>query len=163
MKNIAAYAVSFGLVFSPYLVVSWGYMNLTDGKSNSFWIAMGVLVGIRSAFGVIEFCIGVIRWRLFGQKFAVQVILSVLKSNNFPMRDQRSYNFSSYLFWITEDYQPKPSPQRAAKEMQDMLLFLDEFTGWGLWSWRLTSAGEKALEIYSPRALVEKNKISSVE
>ena len=71
----------------PYGLVTWGYTVFTDGDVQAFWVALGVLLGIRLFFSLIEMLGGVLYWRLYGRRIVLSNALKFLKTNGFPPRE----------------------------------------------------------------------------
>ena len=71
----------------PYGLVTWGYTAFTDGDVQAFWVALGVLLGIRLFFSLIEMLGGVLYWRLYGRRIVLSNALKFLKTNGFPPRE----------------------------------------------------------------------------
>lgn len=139
--------VGFSLV--PYLLVSWGYAELTDGRTETFWTAFGVLVGFRLFFSVIETLGSVLSWRLYGRKLMVQKMLEALRTNTFPKRFYSHDDILGYLARIEDSEEVSSSVKSAAKQLEFMLV---TFENLGILAGaRMYSATEAALEVYSPR------------
>ena len=148
MKNARANIVTALFSFVPYLLVSWAYMKLTDGGSNRFWGAFGVLVAVRLFFSVIETLSSVLSWRLYGKKLMVNKFLGLFQANNFPKREYQHDDFPGYMARI-EDGPYADSVKASAKEIN---FFLSTFESMGiLLGMRMHSASEAALEAYSPK------------
>ena len=131
----------------PYALVAWGYTKLDP--ETSFWAALGVMIGVRLFFAIIETLGGVLAWRLHGRAIAVNNALRLFRENEFPARLYRHDGLSSYLARIVDDDSTSPELRRTAQETERMLgLFEDVGI---LPGWRLRSATEAALDIYSPR------------
>lgn len=153
MNNVKPQLIAFGFSLVPYLLVSWGYTELTDGDTKTFWIALGTLFGFRLFFSIIETFGGILTWRLYGKKFMVERALEVFRSNKFPMREYRHDELGNYLARIEDNDEVSPSVKRAAKDIETMLTI---FENQGiLVSARMYSATEIALDLYSPKSLVK--------
>src|SRR6266436_4341709 len=91
------------LAWVPYSAVAWGYKVLTDGTAKTFWYALGTLVGVRLFFSIIEGLGGILTWRVYGKRVAVQGPLAILRANNFPKRRYKEEDFQDYLAGIADD------------------------------------------------------------
>ena len=91
---------SFSLI--PYLVVAWGYREMTEGDANTFWIALSVLLGVRLFFSVTETLGNVLYWRLYGRKLAVGNAVAYLRASEYPPRQYAHDNFGNYLARIQD-------------------------------------------------------------
>lgn len=150
MNNINPQLITAGFSLVPYLLVSWGYAELTDGNSKTFWTAFGVLVGVRLFFSVIETLGSILSWRLHGKKLMVQKMLEALRSNEFPKRFYSHDDILGYLARIEDEEKISPSVKSAAKQLEFVLA---TFENLGILAGaRMYSAAEAALEIYSPRS-----------
>lgn len=136
------------IAFVPYLVLAWGVTKLDEALS--FWIALGVLVGIRAFFGIVETVGRVLAWRLHGRGKAIEGILEILRANQFPKRKFRDDDFLDYLAGVENDDTVRPELRSTAREMHS-LIAVSETVGM-LAGWRTLSASEAALELYSPKA-----------
>lgn len=132
----------------PYALIAWGYTKFD--ASVSFWIALGVLLGVRLMFAIVELLGSVLAWRLHGRTIAVNNALRLFRENQFPPRQYRHDDLSSYLFRIKGDGNIGPELRRTAKEFEAVLEIFDNMGI--LTGWRMRSAAEAALDIYAPRA-----------
>lgn len=171
MNNTRSLIITILFSFVPYVLVSWGYAELTHGDSKEFWSALGVLLLARLFFSIIETLGSVLSWRLYGKKIMVNMFVELLRVHNFPKREYAHDNLSAYLYRIMEE-RPPPSPwdfviadagvgddeaeypaslKTAAREMSQVLEASQSFDGI-LAGVRMHSAAEAALDIYSHRS-----------
>jgi hypothetical protein len=127
-KNVQQY---IGLVLTslaPYLIVSYGLSKIDDGHFISFWGAVGLLVGLRLFFGLIEWLGGMIQWRLLGKKVLIEWYLDYFRSHGFPECEHNDYNVLSYLGRIQDGGSPRYSVelQRAATMLSGQLALLED-------------------------------------
>jgi hypothetical protein len=130
----------------PYVLVSWAYAKLSDG---SFWAALGVLLGVRLFFGVIETLGSVLAWRVYGRKKAIEANLAVLRASAFPRRTYRHDDFLNYLSRIEDDESCTGDVKAAAKQWHQTLALYESMGI--LVGMRMHAAADAALDIYSPR------------
>lgn len=150
MNNTKPQLITAGFSLVPYLLVSWGYAELTDGTRKTLWVAFGVLVGVRLFFGLIETLGSVLSWRLYGKKQMVQKMLGVLQTNKFPKRFYFHDDILNYLARIEDSEEISHSVKSAAKQLEFLLA---TFENLGILAGaRMYSATEAALEMYSPRS-----------
>ena len=150
MNSLKPQLVTFGFAMVPYLLVSWGYTKLTDGDTKRFWIALGVLLGVRLFFGLIEILGGVLAWRLYGKKSMVEKALEMFRSNKFPMREYSHDNLGNYLARIEDSDEVSLTVKRAAKDLETVLGMFENLGI--LVGARIYSATETALDLYSPKS-----------
>jgi hypothetical protein len=149
MNNTKSALILVAFSFVPYLAVAWGYKSLVDGGSKEFWTAVGILVGVRLFFSIIETLGGILSWRAYGRSVMVQRFLELLRTNSFPKRTYAHDDFLNYLARIDDDPACPHSVKASAKEIHFML---EVFESLGiLLGMRMHSAAELALEQYSPR------------
>lgn len=141
-SGLAASVVSLAV----YAGVSWLGATLFGLQ---FWYVVIGLVAASAFFGIVGMLMGILYWRLWGRRKAVEFIVQILRANNFPPREHGHDNFTSYLARIEEGPYPD-AIHRAAKELYAAL---------GAWEdrgvllgARMHAASELALELYSPRA-----------
>ena len=130
----------------PYVLVSWGYANFSEG---SFWSALGVLLAVRVFFGIIETLGRVIAWRFYGKKKMIERNLNLLHTNNFPKRQYAHDDFLSYLSRIENDYTCPQEIKMAAKQWKQTLAFFEN--SGILLGMHMHTAADEALNIYSPK------------
>lgn len=138
--------------FVPYALVAWGYMALTNGAAKDFWAALGVLVGVRIFFSIIETLGGVLTWHLYSKRLVIGKNLEFLRANGFPKRKYSHDDFLSYLVRIEDDPEQPTALRTAAREMHSVLGSCENMGI--LLGMRMHCAAEAALEIYSPKAEV---------
>lgn len=149
-----AQSIAGTIAFIPYLLVAWGISRLYIDLS--FLQAIGILLGLRLLFAIIEMIGGVLAWRLYGRRKTIDRVLQILREAAFPPRFYRHDDFSNYLARIENDplgaaQEPRPVQlTRLARELRQVLE-LHEQRG-VLAGMRMDSAAEAALEQYSPRA-----------
>jgi hypothetical protein len=141
------------IAFIPYLIIAWGYSKFEP--QTSMWLALGVLLGLRAVFGVIEFFGGVLAWRLYGRRKAIKGFLNVLEQNAFPrVREYGHDGVGSYLSRIVDDDDAAPKLRQVARELDGVRDRWDDF---GMMAgWRMHSASEAALDIHAPRSTATK-------
>jgi hypothetical protein len=134
----------------PYGLVTWGYTAFTDGDVQAFWVALGVLLGIRLFVSLIEMLGSVLSWRLYGRRIALGNAIKFLKANGFPPREYEHDSLLAYLARI-QDGPEYASPLRAAAVETERLLTFIEQLGivMGARTWEVWCA---ALDIYAPRS-----------
>lgn len=130
----------------PYVLVSWGYAKLSDGK---FWSALGVLVAIRIFFSVIEALGSVLAWRLYGRKRQIERNLSMLRASNFPRREHSHEDFLTYLCRIEDDEAYSLQLRTTASQWRQVLAFFED--SGILLGMRMRDAADEALKFYSPK------------
>ena len=130
----------------PYVLVSWGYANFSEG---SFWSALGVLLAVRVFFGIIETLGRVIAWRFYGKKKMIERNLNLLHTNNFPKRQYAHDDFLSYLSRIEDDDTCPQEIKIAARQWEQVLALFESFGI--LPGMRMHAAADEALNIYSPK------------
>jgi hypothetical protein len=102
MKYAHPVAISiFALV--PYALVAWAYNLLNNDDASGFWTALGVLIGVRFFFFIIETLGDVLCWRLYKRSLAVENALTFLKANGFPQRKFKEDDLGGYLARIQDD------------------------------------------------------------
>ena len=154
MNSITAQTTNFGFALAANLIVTWAYTILTSGDIKTFWGVLSALLGVR----VFETLGGIVKWRLFGKKFAVQKMLEFYMANHFPLRKYSSDSLGDHLARIESevDWNNEPiSPlvKRAAKELEALILMTENHGI--LIGARFYSAAETAFDIYSPRSLAK--------
>jgi hypothetical protein len=143
-------AIGFLCSLGPYLIVAWAYVKYVDQAGN-FWIALGVLLGVRFFFSVIETLGSALAWRIYGRRHSVRTTVQFLIANKFPMRKYAWDNGENYLFRFRDKRElPEVSEETrgAARQLAGILDFLDEVTM--VYAWRARDAFELALNIYAP-------------
>lgn len=134
----------------PYGLVTWGYTALTNGDIQAFWIALGVLLGIRLFFSLIEALGGVLSWRIYGRRIAMGNALKFLKANGFPPREYGHDNLLDYLARIQDGPEYAPPLRAAAREVERLVTFVEQLgITIGGRTWEVWSA---ALDVYAPRS-----------
>jgi hypothetical protein len=150
MRDTKSTIIAMLFAWVPYTAVAWGFMALTDGRAKTFWYALGALLAVRLFFSIIEGLGGILSWRIYGRRFAVQRALAVLGANNFPKRKYAEEDFQTYLDAIKDDPECQESVRKGANEIQ---LVLSAFERFGiLLGMRMHSASEVAFDVYSPKS-----------
>jgi hypothetical protein len=150
MNNSKSAIIVLAFATIPYLLVAWGYTALVGGGTIVFWIGLGLLLGARLFFALIEMVGSILAWRLHGRRIMVENFLRFLRTKNFPRRYYDHDGFTNYLDRVENDDALSPSLRRDAKEWYKLLGIFEDlgiFVGA-----RMHSATEIALETYSPRA-----------
>lgn len=138
----------------PYVLVTWGYTKLTDGDANAFWVALGVLLGIRLFFYTIETLGDVLSWRLYRRRIAVDNALTFFRANGYPPREYEHDDLGNYLARIQDDPHYLQPLRNSAVELERTLTFIE---GLGiLVGARTWAAFEAALDSYAPRSKATK-------
>lgn len=135
--------------FIPYLLVSWGYMEIENGGSREFWSCFLVLLGVRAFFSVIETLGSVLMWRLYGRRLTISKLLEFLRSNQFPAREQDDTDFLHYIDRLADAHGPLTELKATAKEMRAVVVGYE--TMGILAGMRMHAASDAALDLYSPR------------
>lgn len=137
---------------TPYLLIAWGFTELTHGDSKVNWAVLGVLFLVR----LFEMLGSVLSWRLHGRKIMVDYYLELFQTNNFPKCGVMHDDLSNYLSRIESPYSEYPATLKVkVKEMMDAL---DVNRIFGILTYsRVNSAAEAALDIYSPRSEAPRN------
>jgi hypothetical protein len=105
----------------PYALASWGYVALTDGGAEDFWIAIGVLMLVRLFFAAIEALGAFLVWHFHGRRLTIDRLVALLRSNGFPKRAYAHDNFDGYVFRIATDPAAPPTLRAAAWQLQSSL------------------------------------------
>ncbi len=133
----------------PYVLVAWGFTGLTDGAEATFWIALGVLLGFRLFFAVVETLARAVVWRAHGRKAMIKRILNFLRAHEFPKRKFRQDNIGNYLHRIASE---GGLPESVRLRAQGLQLEREAAESYGMLAEsRFESALNAALDIYSPR------------
>lgn len=149
MKETKSVAIAAAFSVLPYLLVAWAYMAFTDGHAKDFWVALCVLLVVRLFFFIIETIGGILAWRLYGRRVAVEKVLRFLRENNFPMRTDPNEDFLMYFQRIQEDRTCPESTRALARECDRELARLD---GSGILpGMRADYAVQAALDRYTER------------
>ena len=134
----------------PYGLVTWGYTAFTDGDVQAFWVALGVLLGIRLFFSLIEMLGGVLYWRLYGRRIVMSNALKFLKTNGFPPREYEHDTLLAYLARIQDGHKYPPTLRAAAAETERLLTFIEGLgIVMGARTWEVWCA---ALDAHAPRS-----------
>lgn len=139
---------TFALI--PYVLVTWGYTKWTDGDAKAFWIALGVLLGIRLFFSIIERLGDLLSWRLYRRKIMIDNAVTALKTDEFPQRKYSSDGLGAYLAGIIDDPLSPATLRKSAADLERNLGIIEKYgilmgaRNWAVW--------EAALDLYSPRS-----------
>jgi hypothetical protein len=136
--------IAGGISTAVYVLVAWAGAKIFEIH---FWWVFGGLYATRAFFGAIEGIAGIINWRLFGKRAAVDGFLAVMRANNFPPREHPSDDFSNYSARIGTDEPLEPNYKRANREMSAILLHTER--SGILAGMRLHAASDDALNMYS--------------
>jgi len=150
MNDARSRIITALLAFVPYLLVSWGYMALVNGNSKDFWAALGVLVGVRFFFSIIETLGSILAWRLHGRTLMIKKHLEFLRAHKFPPRKYAHDGVLAYLSRIEDEPEYSAALRATAREMRSVLELCDDIGI--LVGMRMISSAEAALEQYSPRS-----------
>jgi hypothetical protein len=153
MNETKSGLIVFAIAMIPYVAVAWGYAHFTDGGSNGFWVALGVLLAIRFFFSVIETIGNVLVWRLYGRHRTIEKLVDFFRANEFPPKEIATDDLGNYLARIVAFYQPKPDYRRAASEFESLELAAEN--AGILAGMRFHAAAEAAFKIYIPTAGVD--------
>src|SRR5690348_10345218 len=104
-------------------------MSLVDGGRHEFLLAFGVLLVVRTFFGVIEWAGGILIWRLHGRRAMTDRLLAILRAGSFPRRKYQHDKIANYLCRITDDLSLSPALREAAKQFDFMLSNIREWSG----------------------------------
>ena len=138
----------------PYVLVTWGYVKLTDGDANAFWIALGLLLGIRFFFYIIETLGDVLCWRLYQRRIAVDNAITFFRSNGYPQREYQHDDIGNNLARIQDDHRYLPLLRNSAGALERTLTFIE---GLGiLVGARTWATFNAALDSYAPRSKATK-------
>jgi len=149
-NNEKSAIITSGFTITLYFLIAWGYAAFVGGGVKVFLIGLGVLLGARLFFGLLEMIGGIIAWRCYGKRILVEKCLGMLRANRFPQRYYAHDDFCNYLARVEDDDDTSASLKRAAGEWYRMLGIIEE--SGTLRGARAHKATEIALEIYSPRA-----------
>jgi len=133
----------------PYVFATWIYSELVNGDTETFIAALGVLLGIRLFFIIIETFSSVLAWRLYGKRFMVQKIMEMFRTNNFPMREYRQDDVGNYIARIQANEATSPEVKIASERLEFLFLTCENLGA--LAGARIYSAAEAALNAYSPK------------
>ena len=136
--------------------ISWGITKLIDGGRKEFYWIVGILVGARAAYGLLEFIISIIVWRVYLRRITVANFVAIMRENKLPKRVYCTDSVSSYFERISSpcisDYregQITPAIQKVANEMNTLLNTVRDQHGM-MAEVRTWDAMKRALEIHSP-------------
>jgi hypothetical protein len=136
-------------------------MDIFRVRSTHFLGAFAFLVAARLFFSFIDFCSGVLGWRIFARRFAIRKLVAYLVENKFPMRKYRFDDALTYLFRLRDGSDtPNISAETrgAARELEGGLATLSEIGA--VRGWRAESAFRAALDIYAPREKAQFNDLN---
>ena len=146
MNEMKAGWIAFGFAMIPYLAVAWAYSFFTEGRWPAFWTAFGFLSAARIFFSIIETLGGVLAWRLFYRKQAVENYVQLFRANQFPPKEYYDDDFGNYSARLTTGHSQKPDAIKACQDLESILL-MTERSGI-LRGMRIHAAVETAFERY---------------
>ena len=150
MLETRTHLVLMALAIVPYAAVAWVYMSLVNGGAGDFWIALGVVIGVRLCFAVIEGLGAALSWRLYTKKVLVQKFIDHMRLRQLPKRKFAEEGFTEYVSRLEDDPKQPDSVKRVATEFRMGLEIWETsgiFTGM-----RMHAAAEAAFDAYSPKA-----------
>lgn len=141
-EQTRASAVSLAL----YLMVAWGIASLAG--NGSFWIVIGLLLGARFAYGLLEELAVFLAWTLWNRQATVAEFVKVLRTNALPQRHYPSEKLLSYVGNVFGNERLTLDQRVSALMIQAAVNSAGQH---GIFAGsRALSAGEEALRIYSP-------------
>lgn len=147
MDNPEKFAISGAIASVPYALLAWAASKVFDV---GFWEALGWLVALRTAFGVIELLGAVLAWRLYSRKVSIRICTEAMKTNKFPPRYRYMDESEDYFARVIEDdTQPQETKIGAATFLGSIKAIRLSGMIRGM---RVASAWDAALEAHSPRA-----------
>ena len=150
MTDSTSRFIALGFALVPYVLIAWAYTELNEGTLRQFWIALGILLVVRTFFSIIEGFGNMLAWRLYGRQRLIHKLLAFLTHHKLPSRQYQHQDASLYLQGISEDKRHSEAVRLYAGEMYRSLELMEEIGI--LVGMRYRLALEAALEAYSPRA-----------
>lgn len=148
-KNNQEALILWGFSMLPYLAIAWFAANFIEEKPEEIWKMLGLLLGARFFFSLIEWLGSVLSWRMYGKKATAQKYQAFLSSKKFPAREGNE-DLDSYLYRILfVDESPAPLRENAWILSTELQAANANGLMAGL---RLNSAANAALDAYSPKA-----------
>ena len=144
-EYVKSFSISVAFSAIPYVLVAWGITKFTNGDTQAFWVALGVLIGLRLFFAIIEMLGGILYWRLYQRRITHDYALKFLKANNYPHRKHKIENIISYLAGISRDPE-YPVPLRISAFGAECTLRSSENYDRTLEVWNA------ALDVYAPES-----------
>jgi hypothetical protein len=142
------------LVF--YTIIAGAFAELMEGGWKEFRWIFGIMVAVRTAYGVLEFLESVVVWQIYGRRATVNSFVVVMREAKFPKRVYGSDSADNYFHRIREpsvnDYKEgevTPDIQRLAAEMNTMWETIRYQHGWRA-EMRIGDALRRAVDIYTP-------------
>jgi hypothetical protein len=139
--------------------VAWGFTKVIDGGKQEFFWTLGILIALRLAYLTMEFVIGIVVWRVYGRRVAVNNFVAIMREGKLPKRVYCTDDTSSYLTRIinapnayTCEYkagQVTPEIKKVAAELATILSTVRGEHGIVAEA-RTRDAMKRALEIHSP-------------
>jgi hypothetical protein len=147
MNETKSGLIASGFSLIPYAAVAATYSYFVGGGgARQFWIAMGVLIALRTFFSAIEGLGRILAWRLFYKRRVVDHFVALFKANEFPPKQYYDDDFSNYRARLVSDHERKADDVRAAQDLESLLL-MQENRGI-LEGMRFNAAVELAFEEY---------------
>ncbi len=148
------------LVYSVfYAGIAWALTSILDGGWATFFWTIGILIGIRCAYALIELIVGIIVWRIYQRKIAIANNVEWMRYHELPMRAYSTDDARKYFGRIIDfdpwkrDYSAKvitPELQRLVKEINRYHENVRYEHG-ALAELRDQDALNRALDVYSPK------------
>ena len=149
-EYVKSFSISVAFSAIPYVLVAWGITKFTNGDTQAFWVALGVLIGLRLFFSIIEMLGGILYWRLYARRITLDSMLKFLKANDYPPRKDPHDGIISYILRIQNDPE-YPEPLRKSTFWIEHELTTSGELGL-LGDMRLWKAWDAALDVYAPKA-----------
>jgi hypothetical protein len=109
------------VAFIPYLLLAGVYTFVTNGHQRDFEVALGVLLGGRALFGVVDTVTSAIAWRLYARKRTTESMLKLFKDAGMPTREPADESLSMYLLRLDEDREHPVQVKCAARQLSTLL------------------------------------------
>lgn len=144
--------LQLSLTVGLYLLIINAIIRLSDTEFS--WSVVGLLLGLRVFFWIIESVGSALCWRLFDRKIAVENVLNFLREHEFPKKEYSDDNLGDYLSRIQDNQYPIIL-RRTAGAVEGTLAICEQF---GVWvGYRIRSIWETALQVYTPRSEATKH------
>jgi len=138
-----------------YAGIAWGITKLIDGGRAKFFWTLGILVGLRAAYSLLEFIIGIIVWRIYCRSRSVANFVAIMRNGNLPKRVYCTDQISDYLariqspLFVYKDGIVTAEIKKLALELDAVLSTVRDQHGM-MAEMRTWDAMKRALEIHSP-------------
>jgi len=136
--------------------IACGITIFADGGRKEFFWALGILIGMRALYAILEFVIGVIVWRAYGRIRTVANFVAVMREGKLPKRVYCTDDIVNYFARILEPHTTDYGAgtitrdvQKIAADMNNVLKTVRDQHGM-IAEIRTWDAMERALEIHSP-------------